>query len=167
MATCVRNSHNITLRFKPRGAHAQPAERHNALLRDTIHKNRIAVVAREDNHPQPFIVAVSVYAENALINIGEHTPYAPVLGQHPHHLAELEEMGQSAITDDKGGVVGASRHSVRLREIAMEAIMQTTAQQRMVRAEGSRTRITGQALQLSVGDLVEIYRQLNQKDLTG
>ena len=105
--------------------------------------------------------------KKTLLNIGGKSPYNALFGLQPKFIQELESMGQSAITDGDGGIIGASRHSVRLREIALQSIIETIAKARMVRADATKTRVSGEILGLEVGQLVELYRQPAQKDLVG
>ena len=157
----------FALRLRPKGSHAAIVERHHEILRVQI--NKIKAQCVEENIPMPLshIVSEAVFAKNALTCIGGHSPFEAVFGIAPRFMLELEEMGQSALTDSDGGIVGSSRHSVRLREIALEAIVSATAQARIRRAEESKTRVSLQALDLRAGDHVEIWRQPSQKDLTG
>ena len=82
-------------------------------------------------------------------------------------MSEFEAQGQSAITDSEGGIRGASRHSVRLREIAIATIAESQASQRLKQAERSNSRLTGELLDLRCGEPVDIFRQPQNKDLTG
>ena len=158
---------NIDVKPRPRDAHATIVERHHQLLREQFLKMRSA--CQLENLPLPFasLLSEAVYAKNALISVGGFSPFQAVLGIHPQFLSELEGAGQSALTDDAGGILGASRHSVRLREIALEAMINSTAKMRLQRAEQSKTRIAGQHHDYTVGEAVDIYRQPQTKSLSG
>ena len=157
----------LSLRLKAKGQHAVVVERHHDILRDALHK--MLAQARSERLLVDFedILSEATYIKNAMLNIAGTSPYVALLGRFPQILAEFESQGQSALTDGDGGIRGASRHSVRLREIAVMTIAQSQATQRMQLAERSNSRITGQLLDLRCGDTVEIFRQPNQKDLTG
>ena len=155
------------IRLRPKGAHATTVERHHQIYRDQM--NTIRTQVAEENLQIPFehLVAEATYAKNSLTLIGGFSPYQAVFGVTPRFLAELENPGQSMLTENEGGIFGSSRHSVRLREIALEAIISATAKARMQRAEHSNTRVPAQAIDLQVGEAVDIWRQPSQKDLTG
>ena len=157
----------INLKLKAKSQHAQVVERHHAILRDHLHK--ILAQLRSEKITINFadVLAEATFVKNAMLQIAGTTPYVALLGRFPQILADFESQGQSALTDSDGGILGASRHSVRLRELAVIAITQSQAQQRMQQAERSRTRPTGQLADIRCGDLCDIYRQPQSKDLTG
>ena len=159
--------HNIELRLRPKGSHASTVERHHEILRSQLNKIKAQCTIEQLPIPFPHLISEAVFAKNSLTMIGGYSPYVAVFGVAPRFMLELEEAGQSALTDSEGGIIGSSRHSVRLREIALEAIVSATAQARIRRAEEGKTRVSAQALDLRVGELVEIWRQPAQKDLTG
>ena len=82
-------------------------------------------------------------------------------------LADFEATGQAALTDSEGGVSGASRHAVGLRELALQAIVEGTARDRIPRAQSSRTRPAGELLGFAAGDEVDLFRTPVNKDLSG
>jgi hypothetical protein len=79
-------------------------------------------------------------------------------------LADLENAGISSISD---GASGTARHVVRLRELAISAMVEATAQSRMRMAENSKTRMSGELLGLEPEDQVDLYRKPARKDLSG
>ena len=157
----------INLLLKAKSQHAQVVERHHAILRDHLHK--ILAQLRSEKLLVSFqdVLSEATFVKNAMLTISGTTPYVALLGRFPQVLSEFEAQGQSALTDEDGGILGASRHSVRLRELAVIAITQSQAQHRMQQAERSRTRPTGQLSDLRCGDLCDIYRQPQSKDMTG
>ena len=91
----------------------------------------------------------------------------PFFGRYPNILSDLESAGQSALTDTDGNALNASRHAIRLRELAIETIVQAHAAERLRRAETSHTRPAGELADLKPNGLVDIFRQPSNKDLVG
>ena len=58
-------------------------------------------------------------------------------------------------------------HIHRLRELAVGAIVQGNAEDRLKLAARTKTRSTGQLLNLKPGDMVDIWRDPPNKDITG
>ena len=94
------------------------------------------------------------------------TPYRALVGRSPNVLHEFEDPTCSQLTD-QDGVVGASRHAARLRELSVITILEKTAQERLERANRTKTRPSGELLELQIGDQVDGYRKPTTKDLTG
>ena len=59
------------------------------------------------------------------------------------------------------------RDASRMRELAVQSIVEATAQQRASLAERTKTRPAGELLELQTGDLVEFYRPPLTKDVSG
>lgn len=159
--------HNVQLKFRPKNSHATTVERHHQILRDQINKIRSQVAEEKLDIPFAHIVAEATFAKNTLTLIGGYSPYQAVFGYTPRYLAELETPNQSEINDSEGGLVGLSRHAIRLREIALESIISATARARMQRADQSKSRLPAQAADYQTGEAVDVWRQPSQKDLTG
>ena len=159
--------HGVAPRFKPKGAHAAIVERHHQMLRDTVHKVTTQAQLEKLELPFPDALSESVFSKNSLMNIAGYSPFQSLFGRFPACLIDLETAGQSAIEDGKGGVAGASRHAIRVREIALEAMLASHAKARMQRAENSNSRPAGELLSLVPGDSVDVYRSPAQKDLSG
>lgn len=157
----------VALKLRPRDAHPPIIERHHQVLRDLLHKIETQAKTEGLVIPQADILAEALYAKNCLITVGDFTPYTGLLGRQPRILSDFETPAVSADQDDEGGDVGSSRNSVRLREIAVESMVQALAQHRLKRANSTKTRRAGELDNLVTGDLVEIYRTPATKDLTG
>ena len=56
---------------------------------------------------------------------------------------------------------------MRLREIAIQTMVDLTAKQRLERALATKTRVPGEALELKTGDQVEFFRRAPTKDESG
>ena len=70
-------------------------------------------------------------------------------------LAEFEPTSETQLDDIVGGIPGYSRHTMRLREIGIQAMSQATASQRLERALSSKSRVATEQLQLETGYLVD------------
>ncbi|CAE7711800.1 unnamed protein product, partial [Symbiodinium sp. CCMP2456] len=143
---------------KAKYAHASVVERHNALLRRQVHL--LLEQSNEDGLRVPFsaVLAEAVFAKNALLRINNFTPYEAVLGRTPPLYDLLSpEFGEEV----------AARDADRLRGKALRAILQATAESKAQRALKSKSRPSGELLELSAGDQVEFYRVPSNKDLSG
>eukprot|EP00972_Heterocapsa_arctica_P097034 14315608-Heterocapsa_arctica.AAC.1 len=69
------------------------------------------------------------------------------------------------LDDGRGG--DESRNTVRLREIALQSMVQQTAQRRLERVLSSRTRPSAQARDLQLSELVDPHRKRDTKDMSG
>ena len=159
--------HGISMRAKARYAHAYIAERHHAILRDMIHK--ILGQARSENLACEFsdILSEAVFCKNIFVNVGGYSPFQAVLGRVPHILSDLDTASVSTLDDGNGGLPGLNRHAIRLREIAVASMVESTAQTRMRLAENTKTRRAAEHMDLNPGDQIDVYRDPGRKDLSG
>jgi len=67
--------------------------------------------------------------------------------------------------DDEGG--GPSHKKHRIRELALTQMIEATAQARTVRALNAKTQPAAELMDLQPRDLVEFYRNPNNKDQPG
>ena len=102
------------------------------------------------------------FAMNALLSIDGTSPYNAVYGRVPHLLPDINHVSR----DTSGTLLGITRHAQRLREIAIERIVQETAKQRIGRALNTRTQTAAQET-FNEWDLVDYYSPPTQKDLPG
>ncbi len=70
-------------------------------------------------------------AKNIMISVGGETPYRAVFGRSPPMLREFESPTVSMVVDEACEPVGGTRHAARVREIALQQMIETTAQLRM------------------------------------
>lgn len=146
--------HKVQRKLKATDLHAQMVERHHEILRGLLHKIADQCAAEGIRVTADDILTEAVYAKNAIVTIGGHSPHEAVFVTRPHSLLpDLEEKNISVLGDTTGMEHGVNRHSLRLREIALGAMVQATAQARMQLADRSRTRRTGEQLDLTVGSL--------------
>lgn len=152
-----------SFRFKPKGSHASIVERHHQIFRDQIHKilaqSRLEKISLD---PQRML-AEAIYAKNIMTSVHGVSPYVALYGRYPSILKEMEDSGLSQVDDSKG----THKHATRLRELALASIIEGVSQDRLKRAEKSKSRSPGQLLSLANGDLVDIHRSPETKDLVG
>lgn len=150
---------------KPKGSHAYVVERHNSLLRSVLDKIKAQCLLESLQVSDSEIIAEAVYAKNIMIQVHGESPYKAVLGRQPAALAEFENATMSSIADDTGGQ--HSRHANRLREVAVQSMVEGSAQARLSRAASTQTRVSGQLLDLAPGMAVDIFRVPRSKDQSG
>ena len=80
----------------------------------------------------------------------------------------LPGINEIDLPDEKGqNRPGTIAHAYRLRELAIQAMVEGSAKARLSRALNTRTTQDGRQLDLKVGDLVDFYRDPPQKDISG
>eukprot|EP00974_Lingulodinium_polyedra_P012837 1244303-Lingulodinium_polyedra.AAC.1 len=87
-------------------------------------------------------------------------------GRTPNRLPSLP-LSAVAADDSTGTRVGPTRHVHRVRELALQSMIEGIARSRIKRALDARTPAPGEASELSVGDLVDFYRPPASKDAPG
>ena len=98
-------------------------------------------------------MAEATFAGNAMISHNGATPYNARFGSQPSMLPDLTSL-------DAGG----RRDLQRVREIALQKIIESTATARIMRAARSMTTSPGEALAYREGELVEFWRPPRSKD---
>ena len=153
-ASAIMEQLNIQLHLKAKGQHAAIVERHNELLRRQIHL--IDGKATADGLRVSFqqVLTEATFAKNVLLQYGGYSPYEALYGRTPPLLDVLSH------EDDEH-----REHPTRLREIAVQAMMQAAAEDRIKRANHTKTRPAGDLQGLEIGDLVDIYRPTLSKDV--
>eukprot|EP00959_Pyramimonas_sp_CCMP1952_P278654 5826155-Pyramimonas_sp.AAC.1 len=81
--------------------------------------------------PLEIVVAECALMKNLLITVAGFSPYQAVYGRLPPLLSEFEPVSDCQIDDQSAGTPGISRHHHRLREVAMQAMVETTAKDRL------------------------------------
>ena len=151
----------VTKRTSAPNQHTRIVDRKISVLRDAPHK--LFTQLHEEGVQVPFSRGVSeaTFAINALTSINGLSPYNAVLGRTPSILPnEANVMGDT----DSGPM---SRHCFRLREVAVQAIAEGSAQERMKRAMNSQTRPSGEQLEFELGSAVDYWRQPLNKETSG
>ena len=151
----------ITKRTSAPNQHTRIADRRIAVLRDALHK--LGSQLNDEGLVVPFerMLHETTFALNALSSVNGCSPYTAVLGRVPAILPHEDSVVSDGIPDHCSG------HSHRLREIAVQAIAEGTARERMKRALHSQTRPSGAELDFKIGDKVDWWREPVQKDAPG
>ena len=159
--------HRKGINYKPRapGQQVSYIDRRTALVRDVIHK--MVEQLRKDGIQIPFryILSEAAFCTNALLSVNGCTPYNAVYGRVPHLLPGLDQF--EADNERELPNPGTIRHTHRLREIAIQSMIEETARKRAERALSSRTRPSGQREDYKPGELVDFFRKGGAKDATG
>ena len=148
--------HNNKCHVRAPNMHARYIERRGALFREVIHK--IESQLRKDGIVLPFeaIVAEAVFAGNALLTVNGSSPYNAVFGRVPRILPSVDQTDAPDRTMATMPPVFANVH--RLREIAVAAMVEGSAQARLNAALRSRSTAANEILNLKVGDSVDFFR---------
>lgn len=130
--------HSCQLKPKAPKEHAQMVEGHHELLCRIL--LRVEAQLAEEGIPMPLdvILAECILANSCLLKVAGHTPYRALYGRGPPGLAEFEPTSETQLDDTSGGVPGHSRHHLRVREIAVGAMIQEAAQLMLERALASK-----------------------------
>ena len=147
----------IKLTLRAANQHAHLIERHNDILRHQILKCDEQATADGLRVSFEQILSESVHAKNVLFVCGGYTPYEALYGRTPALLNTL----------DVEGDFGEPEDVFRLRSIAISSMVEATALAKAQRADRSKTRVSGELLELAPGDLVEFFRPPTTKDQTG
>ena len=156
----------IKLHEKAKDQQSRFIERRGALLRDTIH--RIESQLKEEGLagiPFSSILAEATFCGNALLSINGSTPYNAVYGRVPALLPSISQIDSPE--EAKEPSPGLIRHTHRLREISIQAMVEGSARARLGRAMNTRSTPSSEHLNLSVGEEVDIFRAPNTKDISG
>ena len=157
----------VQLKTMAPGEHAQMVERHHELLRRIIFRVESQLRAEGLIVPMEVILAESILAKNVLTTVAGQTPYRALYGREPPGLTEFEPQSETVLDDHSSGVAGHSRNHHRVREMAIAAMVQESAQLRIERALDSKTRLAVEQLELEPGDLVDFWRKPATKDESG
>lgn len=156
------------VKYVPRAPmqHARFIERRGALLRDVIHRID-AQLQSEGLGGIPFKHRLSeaTFAGNALLTVNNHSPYNAVYGRVPNILPDIN--CPDAENEQDVPRPGQMRHTHRVREIAVNAMVDGTATARLGRVMNTRTLPAGQREGYEVGEEVDIYKPPGTKDVSG
>ncbi len=153
-----RAAHN-QLQLIQRAKHNQAwvAERHE-ILRNAMHKTQTQLAVEGIVIKFSHVLADAVYSKNALLTIGEGTPYIALLGRVPPLLPQIEHIVGTAHLNDETGVGGA-RNIHRLREVTVASMVETLVERQLSMInESGPAPLAGELLALRPGDQVEIFR---------
>ena len=127
------NSCKLLLRAK--GQHANLVERHHELLRHQLRVLEDQATADGLKCEFDDILSEAVLSKNCLMSIGNRTPYEALYGRTPPLLGVLEATPTGAAED---------RDAARLRELAVQSMVDATARARAQRANNTKTRPAGE-----------------------
>ena len=154
-AAAFLESRGIKLHLLAKEQHAAVVERHHAILRRQMHVLEDQTLAEGIRMSFDSLLSESCFAKNALFAIGGATPYEAVFGRTPALLGVVDaEVGDSP--DD--------RDSDRVRQLAIQSMVQSMAENKIRRATRGKSRAAGELLNLQVGEQVEFYRKASTKD---
>eukprot|EP00435_Cladocopium_sp_Y103_P051132 s594_g15.t1 len=148
----------IQVNFRARGQHCGLVERHNEILRRQLHLLEDQSTAEGFAVSFATVLAEAVFAKNAMFQLGNATPYEAIFGRHPPLMATVSEETGEGVSD---------RDAYTIRRLAISSMIQATADTKTRIAEASKTRRSGELLDLKLGDLVEFYRKPMNKDTVG
>ena len=152
----------ITIRERAPGMHGRYIERRGAMLRDSIHRGKTQCDAEGISVTFERLLSEFTFAGNAFVSVNGTTPYNALYGRTPNMLPGIEILNADGeFTRPTDGDVG------RIREIAIQRIVEGTAVGKMNTAMNTRTLPAGEHMSLQVGDEVDYYRPPSTKDVSG
>ena len=155
-------SKTITVKVRAPQQHARYIERRGAILRHQMHL--IEEQCKRENLSISFtrLLGEATFCGNALTFTGNSSPYNAVYGRQPACLPEIpyveDEMAEQARLPEN------QRIQQRIREIAVQTIVSTTASGRLTRSLRSTT---SPAVEYKPGDMIDYYKEGGSKDVTG
>ena len=144
--------------------HARMIERRGALLRHAMHCAESQLEAEGVTVTGKMLLAECIFAGNAMTSYNGATPFNARFGRQPALLPELCDLGE---TEAVGRQAHGGRDLQRIRELAIQKVVESTAQARIKRAARAQTTASGEALDYSPGDLVDFHRPPTTKDVSG
>lgn len=136
-------THSTQERKRAPGQHARIVERRGALLRHALRCSEEQLVNEGLKLACPQLLVQAVFDGNTMLSCNGATPYNVRFGTQPALVPDIH-----ALRDDSLSMNGRSMQ--RLREVALQRIIEATAVARIRRA--------------SPGDLVNFYREPRSKD---
>jgi len=154
--------------LKDRGvnAHTRMLESHHGVLR-TMFLRLVSQAAEEGiTVTEDHLITLALTAKNALFTVGGATPTQAVFGRQPAILPSIDT-SPAGCEDETGSMDGHSRGRHRLRELAVQAMVEATARHRIQRALRTKTRPAVQREEYKPDDDVEFWREPAQKEMQG
>ena len=146
------------LKTRAPGQHARFIERRGAILRVCLHVTEEQ--AKREGLTISFeqLLATCIFAGNAMITVGNATPYQCVYGRQPPMMPPIENPDFPDSEND--------RVKARIRDIGPQSMIQASALARTRRATTTRSSSSGQGM-YQPGDLVDYFRKPSAKDVSG
>jgi hypothetical protein len=160
--------HGVKMHVRAPGQHAHTIERRGGMFRTTLHAME-EQLERDGitNVPLDVLVGEAVFAGNALVSVNDTTPYHAVYGRVPRVLPNCLPPDTPDLDDEATrGMPGYDRHSHRVREVALQKMIQGTAEARVLRAAHAHTRPAAHDHEWVVGEQIDFYRE-HTKDAPG
>ena len=159
-------SRNV-IHYEPRakGMQVPYIDRRGALVRGIMHRIISQLKVEKIKMDIAVILDEATFCSNALLSVNGCTPYNALYGRVPNILPGIDQ--PDAMNEDRLNMPGTIRHTHRLREIAVSAMLDETAKVRAQRALQTRTLPAGQLEQFKCGDLVDFFRMPGTKDASG
>ena len=154
-AAAVLETFDIQLHLTAKNQHAAIVERHNELLRRQIHLTDMEATKQGLRVSFEHALQEATFAKNTLLQHGGFSPYEALYGRTPRLLDVMSHEDDSV----------PKENAVEMRAIALRSMVQASAEDKIKRADKSRTRPAGELAELQVGDLVDIYGPTLSKDV--
>ncbi len=123
-------------------------------MRDVIHQIVAQLRIENIRFHVKCIISEAAFATNALPSASNVTPYNALYGRIPPMLPSLEMFDYDQ--EYRLPCPGAIRHCHRLRELAIQMMVEGTARERPRRAMNSaKSQLAGQQKEINVGDSVD------------
>ena len=145
--------HGITRVPRAPQQHARYIERRGAMLREQWHRSKSQLQLEGVAADNDKLLSECILAGNCLVAVGGSTPYNALFGRQPGVLPALP------------GPAGGDTQ--RIREVAVQQMIEGTASAKTQRALRTATRPSATERNFRVGDLVEFYRPPSNKDTPG
>ena len=147
---------------RARGQHARMIEKRGHILRHSMHCTEEQLEKEGVTWTFPMLLGSSIFAGNALTNIGGTTPYISRFGTTPATMPDLE-------APQEDGELGTGRSLQRIRMVSLQKTIEATALAKIKRALDSKTSVSGQEENYQPGELVDQYtdQTYKEKDVTG
>jgi hypothetical protein len=146
-------SRGIELKLRAPSQRARYIERRGALLRQAMHVIEDQLKREGVSTTFPILLAEATFAGNCLTHVGGVTPYQVVYGRQP---SMLQPIGITTGEDIDEPGAGNDRVEARVREVALQAMIESTSQARISRALNTKTQLPGERM-FAKGDIVEYH----------
>ena len=141
--------------------HARLAEARQSMLRHVMHLTETELARHNATIPFRRLYGEALFVVNAFSFYNGVSPYNALTGRQPACLPEFEN-----IDFQKDGEQSDGQRERRIREVAIEAITQSTAVAKVNRALKTQTTVDGSRL-YKRGDLIDFHRPTATKDEHG
>ena len=154
----------INLHPRARGQQMPYIDKRSQFMRRLL--NTILDQLKDENMSVPVghIVSEAQFVSNAMLSVDNYTPYNALYGRTPRLLPNMNMVDNAGNFEEVNGTL---RNVHRLREISIMSMVQESAKTRVQEALNTRSRTSGQALDLKPGELVDFYRPPSSKDASG